>query len=430
LRTAAAIAVVSAGWAAFLWQQLRVARSGGDPFCALGGGACATLWDGAFASQVQAWTGLPVAGWGVVWSGAAALAAGFSAARLQRGRPIEPWWSSVVVLAASGVAVAVALTGVSAAAGEFCSNCAITYAGIAAYAGAVFLASGDLALPRGAAWTRGVGTAGLAIGALFLALLYPGLATPRAGSQLGGQAFVRSDDSAADPIAELSRMIAALPKRDRQALSNARARYAAAQPIKPRPVRARVGPESAAVHITTFTDSACSHCALFHDALVPLLRAVPAGSVAVEQRVFPLDRSCNELVGGSGRPEVCLAARVRVCLERDPRALELAGWLHHEAAPLSTKSIYREAERLTTRASLEACVAAESTDAKLRDDIEMAREAGLTGTPFLLVNGKPAATFMPFLYALVLAGGDIDHEVFAGLPAPIAARSGHEGHAH
>ena len=62
-------------WSAFLWWQLIEARaSGSDPFCAFGDpGACGELWDGAFASGVHRWSGVPVAGWGLIW-GIAALA--------------------------------------------------------------------------------------------------------------------------------------------------------------------------------------------------------------------------------------------------------------------------------------------------------------------------------------------------------------------
>ena len=97
--------------------------------------------------------------------------------------------------------------------------------------------------------------------------------------------------------------------------------------------------------------------------------------------MFPLDHSCNEHVQGVGREEVCLAARVRVCLEQDPRAWELTGWLHRDAHPLAEETILRVAERLAPRSQVESCVSSETTDRKLREDIAFAMEAGIMGPP-------------------------------------------------
>ena len=72
---------------------------------------------------------------------------------------------------------------------------------------------------------------------------------------------------------------------------------------------------------------------------------------------------------------------------------------------------------------------AETTD-KLDQDIAFAVEAGILGTPFILVNGRPSSTYLPFLYALGLTAGDARHPVFASLPPPVAEEPGHEGHGH
>ena len=65
----AALGALSALWSLFLWTELVVARSGGSAFCGFGGRFdCNAVWSSAFASAVHAWTGLPLAGWGLVWS--------------------------------------------------------------------------------------------------------------------------------------------------------------------------------------------------------------------------------------------------------------------------------------------------------------------------------------------------------------------------
>ncbi len=428
LLSAAVAALLNALWSAFLWQQLLVARGGGEAFCALGGEGCAALWDGPFANQVHALTGLPVAAWGLVWSVVALVLPLLTRQRLLGGGDPEPVWSGTAIVAGAGAVSVLVLLAVSVGAGEFCSNCALTYVLVAVYAGLVFVASGAL-MPR--AFGRGIGWAAAGVALSFAVLLYPGLATPKAGDRHGGDRLAEAQPAiGGDSLARLEQLLESLPEQERTFLSTARARYAAATPVKSREPRALFGSEAATLRITTFTDSGCSHCATFHKGLEQLLAAVPAGSIAVEQRVFPLDGSCNDEVQGQGRPQVCLAAQVRVCLEEDPRALDLAGWLHEDAAPLRTDSIYEVAGRLAPRSTLEACVESPETAAKIADDIELAMEAGLEGTPFILVNDRPAMTYVPFLFALTLTGGDPNHPAFEGLPDPLPVQPGHEGHNH
>jgi len=432
LLLAALCALGNGAWSIFLWQQLHVARTGGEPYCALGGG-CATLWDGAFASAVHATTGLPVAGWGLVWS-VAALALALWV--WQRRRTQSDAASAIGGLAWLGLAGALAvsvLIGVSARSGELCGSCAVTYALVGIFAGSVFVALPDLGA---AIWKRGVGSAALAVGAGFLLLLYPGLQTPRAGSALGTEMLPEASELApgarpepVDPFAQLQELIAKLPPAERQNFANARASYLEAEPVETRRSRVVFGARMAPVRITSWTDSGCSHCAHFHDALERTLRVIPSASIAIEQRVFPLDRSCNGHIIGSGNEAVCLAAKVRLCLEEDPRAWDLSGWLHQEAQPLGTESIYRVATRLAPREKLEACVESSQTQAKLSDDIAYAREAGLEGTPFILVNGRPTDAYVPFLYALAVTQGNAEHPIFDSLPAP-SAEAGHAGHDH
>lgn len=426
LLVAAACALANALWSLFLWQQLLVSRAGGEAYCAFGGG-CGALWDGAFASAVHTSTGLPVAAWGLVWSGAALVLSLLAWRRVGAGDDPEPLWSGVVGISAAGLWGVIGLVAVSVLEGGFCSNCAVTYALVVGFAGVVLTAAW-LARPR--SWGPGSARAVAAIAVLFVLLLYPGLQTPRAGAQLGADALAGAGKAGQDPSTQLEELFADMPASEKQTLSNALAGYADAESVDTLSPRALIGDPMAPVRITAFTDSGCSHCAHFHQGLERVLEVLPSNTVAVDQRVFPLDRSCNPFVEGTGREEVCLAARVRVCLEKNARAWELTSWLHHDAQPLSEHSIYGVGERLAPRAKLEACVASGRTGSKLRADIDYALETGIQGTPHILVNGRPASTFMPFLYALGMTAGDPSHPAFAALPPATETGAGHEGHAH
>ncbi|MEO8348552.1 MAG: vitamin K epoxide reductase family protein, partial [Acidobacteriota bacterium] len=82
------LGALSALWSLFLWMELVLLRSGGRSFCATGGKLdCSAIWNGAFASAVQRLTGLPIAGWGLVWSAVAFSLALAGLLRAAQGRP-------------------------------------------------------------------------------------------------------------------------------------------------------------------------------------------------------------------------------------------------------------------------------------------------------------------------------------------------------
>ena len=139
LVAAVAIAAVSALWSLFQWMELVAARAGAEVFCgfgsAAGGGShCAQAWATPFALFVERTSGLPVAGWGLVWS-AAALALPLGAlARGASGRAHEPLWSATVLTALAGVVASMALASVLLVSGHLCATCLLTYALVLAYA--------------------------------------------------------------------------------------------------------------------------------------------------------------------------------------------------------------------------------------------------------------------------------------------------------
>lgn len=430
LLLASGFALANGLWSLFLWRQLLVSRSGGEAYCALGG-SCADLWDGAFASHVHALTGIPVAGWGLVWSAAALglCLLAWNAARSDRDP--EPFYSGVSLFALGGALGVVVLVAASALGGRFCGSCAIAYALVAAFAGLAFSMRSQL-LPKSLG--AGVVPGGVALFLAFVLFLIPGLRTPKAGAQLGAEMLAESAATSstagapADPMRHVRQMMGRLPPAELQHLANVRAEYVAGARVNGPPPRAIVGERMAPVRLTTWTDSGCSHCGSFHDAMMQLERVIPKNSFSIDQRVYPLDSSCNEHIVGTGNDVVCLAAQVRVCLEHDPRAYELAGWLHTDAAPLTPDSVYAVATRLTSREKLDACVASAETREKIQKDVAFGAQAGLKGTPFVLMNGRPAATYIPFLYAMIVARGDVNHPVFDSLPEP--TENLHEGHAH
>jgi len=421
----AGLGALAALWALYLWSELVAARRGGTPFCAFGESDCAALWDAGFASAIHRATGLPVAGWGLVW-GIVALALPVAAlVAASGGRPVARLAAAVRATALAGAAGVVALLLASAAAGMFCSSCAVTYAVTLAYAAlGIFALKGAAAGPL----AKGATTAAAVTVAAFLALLYPGLKTPRDAVRAGDEALravAPSAPSAAAPAGralpdatqKLDELIAGLRPEARQALADSLYMYANSQVVEQETPRALAGPADAPVRITTFTDVLCSHCASLHGTLDYLTTILPAGSFSVDSRQFPLDGACNRHLQGGGAESVrCLASKARLCFDPTPRGKEFAGALYARQGELTPQLVYEIAAPYAARADLERCVASGATERALAEDVDYAWKFRPDGTPLVLVNGRKGTSFGPFLYALVLTGGDAGHPAFAALP--------------
>ena len=214
----------------------------------------------------------------------------------------------------------------------------------------------------------------------------------------------------------MSQFVASLAPALRQTLADSLHQYRQGIAVPSGPPRTLIGPASAPLRITDFTDIRCGHCAELHETLAALEREAPAGSFSVEPRQFPLDGECNPHMRRGSDPVRCLAARARICVEGRPGAMAYAGRLFGKQKTLTTAEVYTLAEGVMPRRELESCVARAETSEKLQTDIELATRYQIDGTPLVLLNGRKATSFPPFLYAMVLTGGRTDHPAFATLP--------------
>lgn len=416
-----ALGVLAALWSLFLWAELLRSRSGAQPFCPLGEASqCSALWDGGFARAVHAWTGIPIAGWGVVWGLAAAALPLLALAQLAEGRTASALVSGIRLSAAAGVVGVFVFGSVAAAAGAFCASCFATYVVVAGYAGIALFGWQHLGLPER---SRGFAHAVGAVSAGFVLLLYPGTNTPKSAADVGRQAVaeaarapgsVAGNALAANPA--LGELLSSLAPGLKQTLSDSLHlfRTGIAHPVQP--ARFLIGEQAAPLRITEFTDVLCDHCAQLHETIAELRRSAPRGSFSVEPRQFPLEAECNAAVQRSGSPVRCLAAKAQICLEGHERAFEYTGALFAKQKTLSVGDVYALAAPYVPKAKLEACIASPETSAKLQDDIQLALRYQLDGTPLVLINGRKAVAFPPFLYAMVLTGAAMDHPLFASLP--------------
>jgi len=388
-------------------------------------------------------TGLPVAGWGLAWALAAAALPLVALVRAAEGRPRADWLSAARITAAAGVVAVLMLMSAAVQARTFCVGCFFIYVLVSGYAGIALLGWRALGLPqRGRAAL--ISLAAVAIAALLL--LYPGLKTGSANGLVGGHSAAnqlvggrsaanqlvggrsaanqlvggrsaRGTAAGFDANDDVSQFVASLTPPLRQTLADALHQYRQGIAVPSGPPRTLIGSASAPLRITDFTDIRCGHCAELHETLAALEREAPAGSFSVEPRQFPLDGECNPYVRRGQDPVRCLAARARICVEGRPGATAYAGRLFGKQETLSTADVYALAEAVMPRRDMEACVARAETSQKLQSDIELAARYQIDGTPLVLLNGRKATSFPPFLYAMVLTGGRTDHPAFASLPA-------------
>jgi protein-disulfide isomerase len=449
-----ALGIAHALWALFQWTQLVAARTGGKSFCGFqdaGSQACTAVWNSELASAVQAYTAVPVAGWGLVWSLVAialplsslavrAAGVGGDASHADSPEARLALWPATRLTGLAGLAVVAALLAVSAFSGRLCTTCVVTYVLVIAYAVLCLW----LTPLRGAGLLRGTYLATGAVALAFLLLYVPGLRTPQDQGSEGTQvlrelaaqrnassagatareaptAAARQPSRSSDPQVEASirDLLSQFEPEFLQSFSDALDFYAR-KPALPQPAaRGLIGPSDAAVRITEFTDALCGHCADLHEAIAQIRASLPPNSFAIEPRQFPLDPSCNpELTGESTSAVRCTAARAQICLEGNPAAFDFSASLFRNQRGLDENRIYELAAPSMSREELGECIRAASTEEKLQSDIAWAMQHEIQGTPLVLLNGRETPAFPPLLYALILTQGDARHPAFAALPPP------------
>jgi serine/threonine-protein kinase len=414
------LALVEGGLAIFQWHELRVVQAGGSTVCSINAIVnCETVWSSPFAQRMSTLTGLPVAGLGIVWGAAAAVCAAALAWRARTGRSLRPAVLPVRTSALVGVLACVTFAAGSFSAGGLCLTCLGTYLLVLAYAALALRGLPGTLGPGQDEWGRAVGLPAASAALVWIGLLLGG------GKQEPARIPRSTASTSIDgPAAELSTFLASRPQGERQALSDALARFARtpAQPSLSAP-RVLLGTPDAPVHLVEWADVLCPHCRHLNDALEELRQAVPPNRLAIEARNYPLDRACNPDVPQKGDGLRCDGALALICLEKAPDFWTLRKKVFEAQRTLNRDSLISIASSgSVTRSQLEACMAGPEAQNKLQDDIRYARQYHPTGTPVVVINGKMAPATPVFLYALAMANGDPTAPVLTSVLPP-AGRS-------
>ncbi|KFA88966.1 thioredoxin domain-containing protein [Archangium violaceum] len=414
------LALAEAALSIYQWKELLTLRGGGTTSCGISEQInCETVWNSAFASGVHERLGMPVAVLGLVWGIVAmALAALFLAWR-GSGHTVRPATNGLRLTAAAGVAASLVFGLASASSGALCPTCLGTYALTLAFAAVAWKGLPGPVVPQTGEWGRALQwTGGFAVAA-YVALLIPGMQTPKANAAAEQLASMTSPAAPGS----LEAYLLSLPPQEKQAVSNALARYKMDTPLPAlSAARRRHGPENAPVKMVEWTDSRCPHCKSLVEVLALMKKRIPEGKLSLEARQYPLDSQCNsalppQATDGSGTR--CMAAKAQICTEDAPDYWELREKLFAAQSTLNPQNVLSIMSSGTvTRSQLEACISSEETQKKLAEDIAYAQQHDLHGTPLVVINGREALPIPSFLYALIMSDGNPDAAAFKVLPAP------------
>jgi uncharacterized membrane protein len=417
----AGIALLALALGIYQWIELIQIRSGGAaPLCSISENInCAAVWNSPLADKIHDLTGIPFAGWGIAWAAIVLILALELILLVRKGSPLGTPVLALRLTAAVGVAVSLALLAYSIGIGVLCPTCFLFYLLVIA---AAFIAFRHKQTEAGKLGQALLQSAGLLL-ILFALLLYPGRHTPGQSQDLAALKSLGKSSATFNPDEDpLAKFLLSLTPEVRQLVSDARAVYRAA-PLIDRPVdinRLITGNARSPVHLIDWIDIRCPHCKHLEEALTQIRRATPADSWSEEGRHFPLDSECNPNIRRSdGTHVACLAAKMLICLGGSPKGHHVRTTFFQKQGHLDVDEMWKiAAPSPAQRRTLEACVNSKATGNMLQDDIDYAMQHHIQGTPLVVINGKQAPNFPPFIYAMIIAGGDINAEGFKILPPP------------
>lgn len=147
-------------------------------------------------------------------------------------------------------------------------------------------------------------------------------------------------------------------------------------------------PKDTRVHVAIFSDFQCPRCQELHRALQPV---GDNDDVVLELRHFPLETDCNPRVTRSRKRGSCLQARAAICAKAEGRLEDLSDRLF-EAGPAEVGGLVALAGSMEMDTSrFAACLDSAETARALTDDVRVAIDAGVSGTPTLFLNGRRLA---------------------------------------
>lgn len=152
-----------------------------------------------------------------------------------------------------------------------------------------------------------------------------------------------------------------------------------------------IGAEKPEIEIIEFSDYLCPHCKRTHAFMRALVANNPK-KLRLIHRHFPLDNACNPLIKNPFHEGACLIARTAICAKKQNQFWK-GNDLLYSADKLTGNNWEERAKEAARLAGLDLgefnqCLASESTQTELNNDINEGLRLGLKGTPSFILNDK------------------------------------------
>lgn len=160
------------------------------------------------------------------------------------------------------------------------------------------------------------------------------------------------------------------------------------------------GPENAPVTIVEFSDFQCPYCSQFVKTLEQVQSKYPE-QVRVVFRQFPLNNI---------HPQAQKAAEASLCAEEQGKFWEMHDLMFADQDGLEVAGLKEKADSLGLNMdSFSECLESGRYAEVVNRDTQAGTELGVTGTPAIFINGRPAAGAVPYQQIAAL----IDEELAA-----------------
>ena len=149
------------------------------------------------------------------------------------------------------------------------------------------------------------------------------------------------------------------------------------------------GSAGAPIKIVEYSDFLCPYCQAFAKAITSYIPK-SSGRVSVYFKNYPLDQACNPGLRRTVHPGACNLAMGAICAQKQGRF-----WAYHDkvfAAPPKNPSVATAAVLAegvgADKAKFFACMGSSEATQTLADQIKEGKDAGVTSTPSIFLNGR------------------------------------------
>ena len=190
------------------------------------------------------------------------------------------------------------------------------------------------------------------------------------------------------------------------------------------PNDASLGPEDAKVTVVEFADFQCGYCKKLFYSLTPLKKKF-ADEVRFVFKHFPMNKKCNDTIKNDRHRYACDASVAAECARRQGRFWEMHDLLFKNQHKLKPKDLQYYAEQVgLDMAQYGQCLRDPSAVQRIKDDVAMAADIEITGTPRTYINGRYFRGALPQQTLEHVILQELGRKAAGEKPQPIAKASG------